>query len=227
MSASAANASIHAARAFLDELHFRAGDLDAANRLVRAHHYSGRPPANVQWVGTWHEGGGLFGDYGEAVAACFICIPPTRWKEPVFELARLVRTPQVAKPITGLIAATLRHAKRNGADLVVSFADRTHTHHGGVYQAASWRYDGCRPCNMDGLLIDGVFHAGRSCNGAWGTRSPTKLRAILRGREIQPHFDAGKHLYWRALSRDGEAKAVRLGLKTAPYPKPDAQVAAP
>jgi len=200
-------------------LHFRIGDVDAANLLVKAHHYSARPPANVQVVGTWHEDGGLFGDYGVAVAACFLCIPPTRWSEPLLELSRLVRAPRVTHPLTGLIASTMRHAAAGGTDLVVSFADRTQSHHGGIYQAASWRYDGCREKRMDGLVIDGTFHAGRSCNSAWGTQSPEKLQRILPGRRIEPHFDEGKHLYWRALSRKGYAKAARLGLKHVAYPK--------
>jgi hypothetical protein len=174
----------------------------------------------VQWVGTWHEAGGLFGDYGAAVAACFICIPPTRWSEPLFELARLVRAPRVRAPLTGLIAATARHAAKAGADLIVSFADRTQSHHGGIYQAASWKYAGCRDRRMDAVVINGTFHAGRSCNSKWGTQSPDKLRAMLPGRDIEPHFDEGKHLYWRALSREGARKAERLTLASLPYPKP-------
>lgn len=201
-------------------LHFRAGDVDAANQLVRRYHYSRRPPANVQWVGTWHEDGGLFGDYGPAVAACFICIPPTRWSQPVYELARLVREPSVTKPLSGLISQTCSHAGRNGANLIVSFADRTQTHHGGVYQAASWNYAGCRSRSMDGVLIDGVFHAGRSCNSAWGTRSPAKLEAILPGRAVEAHYDEGKHLYWRSLTRKGKSMAAALGFTPLPYPKP-------
>ena len=202
---------------------FRVGHLDEANALVIAHHYSKRAPANVQVVGTWHAPGGLFGDRGDAVAACFICIPPTRWKEPVFELSRLVRAPHVTAPLTGLIAATCRHAARIGVDLIVSFADQTQGHHGGIYQAASWKYAGYRKPRMDGVLIDGVFYAGRSCNSNWGTQSPEKLRIILREHNVQPHYDEGKHLYWRALTRSGQKKAERLGLASLPYPKPDMQ----
>lgn len=201
-------------------LHFRGGETAEACELVIRHHYSRRAPANVQWVGTWHEDGGLFGDRGDAVAACFICIPPTRWSEPVFELARLVRAPHVTAPLSGLIAATVKHAARDGADLIVSFADATQGHHGGIYQAASWAYAGQRAARMDGLTIGGKFYAGRSCNSRWGTQSPDKLREIMRGQTIEPHYDLGKHLYWKAANRRGAAKAVRLGLTSNPYPKP-------
>lgn len=206
---------------------FRVGMTDEANALVVAHHYSRRPPANVQCVGTWHEQGGLFGDYGEAVAACFFSIPPTRWSEDLLELTRLVRRPDVMVPLTGLISATCRHvAKSRDFDLLVSFADKTQGHHGGIYQAASWHYAGARDRRMDGVLINGTFYPGRTCNSLWGTRSPTRLLARWPDKQIEPHFDEGKHLYWRALTKEGKRKAERLGLKVLPYPKPQTKEAA-
>ena len=202
----------------MPEYHFHVGRYDDACELVLRHHYSRRIPSNVQVVGTMHEAGGLFGDYGRAVAACFFSIPPTRWSEPVLELSRLVRT-ETRFPLTPLIAATCRMAKAAGHDLLVSFADWTQRHHGGIYQAASWAYAGQRDRRMDGCIIDGVFFAGRSCNSKYGTQSPSKLSALL-GREVAPHYDEGKHLYWRALNKVGKRKAERLGLASLPYPKP-------
>lgn len=203
------------------QYHVAFGRYDDAAPLVVRHHYSRRVPSNVEAVGTWHESGGLFGDRGEAVAACFFSIPPTRWAENVLELSRLVRAPHVQAPLSSLVGETvamIRRAKR--ADLVVSFADWTEGHHGGIYQAAGWNYAGKRDAACDGVLLDGVFIPGRSCNSRWGTRSPDKLRSILTGRRIEPHFDAGKHLYWRALNRHGIAQAKRAGLGSIPYPKP-------
>ena len=199
--------------------HFCVGLVSEAAYLVERYHYSGRIPANIQCVGTWHDDGGLFGDRGDAIAACFFSIPPTRWSEDVFELSRLVRRPDVVVSLTGLIAATVRFMGTS-ADLLVSFADATQGHHGGVYQAASWAYAGQREPRQDGLMINGIFHPGRSCNPRWGTRSPTKLSVLLPGQTIEPHWDDGKHLYWRALRKSGRKKADRLGLKTMPYPKP-------
>jgi len=189
---------------------------DAADMIERFH-YSGRAPSNVQIVGTLHDPGGLFGDFGEAVAACVLSIPPTRWGEPVLELSRLVRKDRQV-PLSSLISGTCLAAKRAGHDLVVSFADRTQGHHGGVYQASSWAYHGCRDRRMDGVVISGVFYPGRSCNSRWGTRSPKKLQEII-GADVVPHFDEGKHLYWKALGSKGKAKAARLGLLSIPYPK--------
>ena len=201
---------------------FRVGDEEDAGALVRSHHYSARAAGVPVAVGTWHLPGGLFGDRGEAVAACVFSIPPTRWSENVIELSRLVRAPHVSlPPLSGLIAQTVRFLRlRKIGDLLISFADATQGHHGGVYQAASWNYGGQRERAMDGLLIDGVFHAGRSCNSRWGTRSPVKLRLVLPHSTVEPHYDAGKHLYWKSVTKAGEMAADRLGLAKLNYPKP-------
>jgi hypothetical protein len=205
-------------------LHFHTGQLDEAITLVKRHHYSRRAPANVQVVGTLHDEGGLFGDHGEAVAACFFCFPAAQWKEPVLELTRLVRT-DLRIPLTPLISMTAKVCKARGWDLLISYADKEQGHHGGIYQAASWDYDGARERQLMGCIVNGEKIHGRTCNHLWGTRSPEKLRQIVKG-DVQPHYDEGKHLYWRALGSRGKAKAARLGLKALPYPKPGLKVAA-
>lgn len=206
----------------IGEMIFRVGDIHDAAELVQKFHYSARATRAVQVVGTWHVAGGLFGDRGSAVAACVFSIPPTRWSENVLELSRLVRAEDIPMPpLSGLIAQTLqfmRKAKRG--DLLVSFADATQGHHGGIYQAASWNYAGKRDSRLDGLIIDGVFFPGRSCNNRWGTRSPTKLQSIIPHSVIKPHYDDGKHLYWKNITKKGERMAVRLGLEKLAYPKP-------
>jgi hypothetical protein len=204
--------------------HFRDGQVDAATELVKRFHYSGRMVANTNFVATAHRAGGLFGDFGEAVAACVYREPSTRWSEPVWELVRLVRTDDADIALSSLVAWSLRviRAARPACDLVVSFADATHGHHGGIYQACSWHYGGQREANMDGLVVNGVFVPGRSCNQRWGTRSPAKLAAMYPEWSVEPHYDTGKHLYWQPVRKSGRRKAARMGLRSLPYPKPDA-----
>jgi hypothetical protein len=202
-------------------VYFAVNQKSMADALVEEFHYSHRPPANVQLVGTWHEPGGLFGDFGIPVAACFFSIPPTRWSEPVLELSRLVRRDDFNGSLTGLISQTVNVLRRKKiVDLVVSFADSTFEHHGGIYQAASWFFSGKRESRMDGLLINGIFHAGRSLNSNYGTRSPSKLKQQLIHDDIEPHYDKGKYLYWKALTRRGIKQAERMNLSKLPYPKP-------
>jgi hypothetical protein len=202
-------------------MHFHVGRLHEAASLIERFHYSRRTPTNIQCVGTWHNDGGLFGDAGDAVAACLFSVPATRWSEDLLELCRLVRDEDTKVPLTGLIASTVRHiAKSRGNDLLVSFADSTQGHHGGIYQAASWFYAGQRDASCDGILLDGIFIPGRVCNHQFGTRSPEKLRLRFPDRSVEPHYDLGKHLYWRAISKSGERKAQRLCLGKLQYPKP-------
>ena len=203
-------------------LHFHVGRTEEANKLIIAHHYSGRAPSLVMMCGTWHRDGGIFGDAGEIVAACVFSIPVARRKEKVLELTRLVRVPDCRAPLTGLISRTVKQlARERLADLIVSFADTEQGHHGGIYQAASWRYAGRRQARKDGVMVNGVFVPDRSLNSKYGTNAIAKLRKIIPHATLKPHFDEGKHLYWRALSKSGEAKAKRLGLQSLPYPRPN------
>ena len=198
--------------------HWHTGKVAEAERLVLRHHYSRRWPSSVLLVASGHAEGGLWGEDGECLAALTFSTPPTRWSESVWELSRLVRMPDAEVSLTALISFACKCAKRDGADLLVSFADWTQNHHGGVYQAASWNFDCKRGRAMDGVIVGGSFVPGRSANQAWGTRSPVRLAAA--GIEAEAHWDEGKSLFWRALSRQGKAKASRLGLKASPYWKP-------
>lgn len=179
--------------------------------MVLTYHYSRRVPSNVQMVGSLHLDGGLFGGDGPMVAAAFWSIPPTRWAETVIELARLVRGDDRV-PLTFLLSRCVKELKKQGHDLLVSFADRTQGHEGFVYRASNWNYAGCRERRMDGLIVDGAFIGGRACNHKFGSRSPEKVRQMFPHKTIEPHFDEGKHCYWLALGKRGEAKAARLGL---------------
>lgn len=201
---------------------FTGAEPDEVWPLVRDHHYSRRMPVNIQHCYVARHSGGLFGDNGPVFAAAVFTIPPTRWKEQVIELARLVRDPDCTFPLSQLLSFACTRLRINGWALAVSFADATQGHHGGIYQSAGWKYDGQRDRRMDGILIDGVFKPGRSCNHAFGTRSPKLLQERLPDKKITPHYDEGKHLYWKALTVGGKTKSKRMGLKSMPYPKPNA-----
>ena len=190
--------------------------------LVRDYHYSKRLPGNIQHCYAVRCSGGLFGDTGIPVAGTMFSLPPTRWAEEVIELSRLIRHPDYSIPLSKLIAFSCSRLRKNNWHLVISFADWTQRHHGGIYQASGWRYAGLRERRMDGVIIDGQFKPGRSCNSKWGTRSPEKLKKILLNHAVEPHFDEGKHLYWRSLTVAGATRAKRLNLKSLPYPKPSA-----
>lgn len=196
---------------------------DEAAELVKKWHYSHRVPSNVQVVATAHEQGGLFGDLGRAIAACYVSIPGSGHYSiggkqiETLELTRLVRCDDIEIALTPLISYAMRWTWRlRKGDLVISFADKQQGHHGGIYQAASWCYDGLRDPNAEGVLIDGHFIPMRTII------SHKQAREKFKGREVTVKRDEGKHCYWKALSRSGVAKAKLLGLEHRPYPRPDA-----
>lgn len=196
---------------------------DEAAELVKKYHYSHRVPSNVQVVATAHEQGGLFGDLGRAVAACYVSIPGSGHYSingvpvPTLELTRLVRRDDLdGFPLTKLISWALVWVWRlKKGDLVISFADVQQGHHGGVYQAASWFYDGLRDPNAEGVLVDGKFIPMRTII------SHKKAREQFKGRTVEVKWDNGKHCYWKPLSRSGEKKAKLIGLERRQYPRPD------
>ena len=202
-------------------LFMHTGETDVAKALVKRYHYSRRWPGNVMLCCTWHEAGGLFGDSGEAVAACLFTVPPPAWSEPLWELSRLVRRDDADISLTKLIGAGVRFIQsKRMTDLIISYADTTQGHHGGIYQAGSWSYNGLRKPNETGVMVDGVFYPAWTARDNWGASHANGLRKL--GIDATPVFDTGKHLYWRALSRSGQRKADRLGLLSLPYPKPRA-----
>ena len=192
--------------------------------LVERFHYSGTMPANTVFCGSWHHGGGLFGDYGPIVAACVIGIPACQWKEDIVELSRLVRIDgAMLPPLSGLISKTVRWCYRpsRSRNLIVSYADKQMDHFGGVYQASSWHFAALRGPQELGIYVYGQQMHGRTAVERYGTRSVPKLRQILGTDDVHPHVDEGKYLYWKAMNKSGRAKAKRLDLQSLPYPKPD------
>ena len=192
-------------------------DLAEVRQMVEGFHYSGYIPSAIQYAAT------LTDSHGGIAAAILFTVPATRWGESVYELARLVRLPGYRPPLTMLISKACKElVKRKGADLIVSFADSTHGHHGGIYQAASWAFHGKRKPACDGFHINGQFVPRRTCNHRYGTSSAVKVPLICaaKGYTAVPHFDCGKYLYWRAMNHSGRQKAERLNLLALPYPKP-------
>lgn len=205
----------------MTNVHFHLGERSAARQLVVNYHYSRRFPSSAQVIGTWHLDGGLFGDSGDAVAACIFGMPATsRWRVTPLELVRLVKQPGYPDiSLSGLVSTTAKWAHRAGWPLLISYADATQGHHGGIYQACSWNYHGQRPADVDGVYVGGEFIPARTCNARWGTNSVKKLRE--RGVDADAHMAQGKHLYWRSNGRAGRRAAELLGLQSIPYVKPD------
>lgn len=204
--------------------------LDEARPLLIAHHYAAARIPNARYIfGAAIE--------GQIKATILISGSSARWENTnMVELVRLVRSPDYPFPLSAFLAWAIRQVKKDH-DLLITYADPAHGHHGGVYQASGFFYAGQgtieppgRPEKknhfqslIDGFFIDGIFTPRRSCNARYGTSSYPKLQALLSECLIIPHRTVNKHLYWRPLRISGRAKAKKLGLKKLSFPKPRGQ----
>ena len=228
------------------DFHFYTGERLPARDLVLKYHYSGRCHNNPILVGSLHLNGGLFGDKGEIVAACFFALSNNNtWsvkKVNVIELVRLVRKEDIKAPLSWLISKTIKALKRKGGyDIAISYADATQKHHGGIYQACSWNFHAYRKPGEDGLIIDGEFVPRRSVSTRFGTYAKGKLGAMFDEVKDDPgilafageketvktiewteHIDQGKYLYWIPLNKKGKHIAIKeLDFENNTYPKPE------
>lgn len=200
------------------DIHFGEVSLSSCTSLVQTQHYLQRVPGAVKLCYAASHASPF-----KILACCiFSQLTGRLVVEEAWEVTRLVRLPECGAPLTRLLGKAVGYLRGNHKEvtLLLSFADSEEGHHGGVYQACSWVYDGMREERLDGFNIDGVFVAARTCNSTYGTSSVEGLQRKLKGRRVVPHYDSGKHCYWKALSKNGMHKAVEIGLRSAYYPKP-------
>jgi hypothetical protein len=106
------------------------------------------------------------------------------------------------------------------APFVLSYADTTHGHHGGIYQALNFKYVGQSESSHIGFTAtDGSFIHGRVCNTRFNTSSIEKIRRIKPLWE--PAFGKPKHLYIYPIKSKWRLIQEARGWRDMPYPKPD------
>jgi hypothetical protein len=187
----------------------------AAKYACENWHYSGCMPAGkLVKVGAW-ESGKFIGVvlFGRG-ATPNLGSPYQLGQDECVELVRIALTSHTT-PVSRIAALAMRFLKRqsDGLRLIVSFADQSQGHHGGIYQAGNWTYNGQGdPAKF--YMIRGKLTHPRSI-GAKGL-----VQNIYGARKIDPNATVvnvpGKHRYLMPL--DAEMKARILPL-AKPYPK--------
>ena len=228
-----------------NKFYFHIGERQSARELVLKYHYSGRCHEAPILVGSLHLGGGLYGDKGELVACCMFSLSNNNtWalkKVDLIELVRLCRKEEIRVPLSWLVSHTVKALKQTGRfDIAISYADATQDHHGGIYQACSWKFHTYRKPKEDGLIIDGKFVPKRSVSSRYGTYRRDKLgemfdkviedpgvlkfageKPVIKTIEWGSHVDKGKYMYWIPLNKNGKKIAKRvLNFECNEYPKP-------
>lgn len=190
--------------------------------LVRDFHYSKRQPSSPIHAFALRESGGLFGDTGKPVAGVFYSQPVSRnLPQNALELSRLIRTNDYSGQLSQFVAWTLRWLKSNcDKELVLSYADSTQGHHGGIYQASNFKYVGAFESGHIGYSCpDGSFVHRRACNSRFGVGGQSDMARIKP--DWVPVFGDPKHLYVFPLKMKWPKIAEVYGWESKPYPKPD------
>jgi hypothetical protein len=114
------------------------------------------------------------------------------------------------------IAVKFLKARCPGVRLLVSFADPTHGHHGGIYQAAGWTYVGNTSNTTAYLAPDGKIWNSRLISPSGRKKTYGRLRAVWKPEQCKPIPLPGKLKY--LLPLDDEMRALIEPMRQ-PYPK--------
>ena len=110
------------------------------------------------------------------------------------------------------IALRLLKLKCKTMQLVVSYADTTQGHIGGIYQAGNWIYDFFS--KTDQMLVNGKKIHKKSLYSKYGHSSAEKLRQM--GFDVVIPKNGGKHRYLMPLNK---AMRKKIELLSKPYPR--------
>lgn len=99
--------------------------------------------------------------------------------------------------------------------LIVSFADKDQNHHGGIYQAGNWIYNGVSNENkQDGFIANGKFMHNRSATSKGKSNIEWVRKNIDQNATI--HITKGKHRYLMPLTKSLKRQLEKQKCK---YPK--------
>ena len=190
-------------------------------------HYSGSMPVSkMVRIGVWEDGifKGVVLFSGGPSPKLYVHIKKLFGIErtEACELTRIALADHKT-PVSRIIRFAFKFLKRAcpGIRLVVSYADLDQNHHGGIYQASNWVYDGLKnPGSVTAFIINGRKRHRRSVGAM-----PISRTNIYEVREkIDPNatvfISKGKHRYWMPLDDEMKQKVEPL---RQPYPKRDKQ----
>lgn len=170
-------------------------------------------------------GGGLFGDRGRIIAAVTYTIPVNRNQTDgnTLELTRLVRCPEGHPDLklSYLVSHSLKWLQQNTPyKLVLSYADWTHNHHGGIYQACNFFYVGKSENTVQGFEKDGKVIHKKTAYDNYGTSAV----GFMREQGYKPVTAKHKYLYVYPLARRMKERLeilAQYGYSPLRFPKPD------
>lgn len=133
------------------------------------------------------------------------------------ELTRIALTKHDA-PVSRIVRLAMLFLKQSSPDLrlVVSFADPSEGHHGGVYQAGNWIYSGQSEPSVEYIGPDGKRWHARMVNKKGWSVVHGKRRAVLKPHQCRLVRKPGKYRYLMPLDAAMRAQVASLA---KPYPR--------
>jgi len=187
----------------------------AAKYACENWHYSGCvPKSKLSKVGVWERGKFV----GVVIYGCGAT--PNLGKPYGLEQNQCIELVRIAlkkheTPVSRIvrIANNWVHKANPGLRLIVSFADTSQGHHGGIYQAGNWIYTGQGAASRFWIVNGKVTHP-RTVIDRGGSNS------LAGARNIDPSASAvmmpGKHRYLMPLDAEMREQIMPL---SKPYPK--------
>jgi hypothetical protein len=187
-------------------------DIRAARHAIMRWHYSKTVPAGkLVKFGVWENkqfiGAVIFG----RGATPHLGRPYQLQQTELCELVRVALDEHQA-PVTQIVAEAIRQLKQTnpGLRLIVSFADPDEGHHGGIYQAGNWVYNGSSP-SARFFKIKGKKTHPRSVGAMGGVQSLEWVQANLDSK-AEIIVTAPKLRYLYPLDKPMRRKIAKLAL---------------
>lgn len=191
---------------------------EAARYAVEHWHYSRRMPMPpLVKVGAW-EGGKYVGCVLFARGANMnIGAPYGLTTTEVAELVRVALTKHEHE-VSRVVALAVRFLRKQstGLRLLVSYADPAEGHHGGIYQAMGWTYDGTSAEAVQ-FFHEGKWKHQREVTAvSFASTGQPGSGKVKNCRDLPQRRMPGKHRYLLALDDDMKRRILPL---SKPYPK--------
>jgi hypothetical protein len=171
------------------------------------------PAASTVKVGAWEDGefiGAVIFSHG-ASAQIGLPFGMTQWQ--VIELTRVALNKHHS-PVSKIVAIALRMLKKQspGLRIVVSYADSSKGHVGGIYQAGNWIFAGGRDTPV--YVVKGERLQGKTVTSRYGHARVPELRANIDAGVSRENVIKYRYL----MPLDDEAKRICERMRE-PFPK--------
>ena len=187
----------------------------AAKYACENWHYSKCVPAGkLVKVGAWEDGRFIGVVLFGRGANPNLGKPYNLGQDECVELVRIALTKHSC-PVSRISALAIKFLRHSNPKLrlIVSFADQSQGHHGGIYQAGNWIYNGCGASSRFWLISGKIAHP-RTVIERGGSNS------LIGAKRIDSNATAiivpGKHRYLMPLDDEMRKRILPLA---KPYPK--------